>query len=303
MSYATRNNLTISGILLLLIIIGFFWYRSEAKALDEVNLSNDQLQRQLQGDLEVSDTIGQFQVERDSLEQKLVGSSKKLINAKEPTFSLSYINWLIETYGINLDFDFFLNEKKPGKRYTTFVYTLNGEGDYQNFCSLIWYITHNPILYNIKNVNLKRSDKNPDLLNFTVMLEGYSMSEAWESGDDLAMISSRMNWNSEFGYNAFASRYLTKPVVEKPIVTKPVVKPVIPRPSGLIEVEKASLIAIANNKIYLRSKADGKVVSLKVGDRVDRGRLIRINQSMNQAEFEVATSIGTRIIYLKLEYN
>jgi Tfp pilus assembly protein PilO len=301
MSYSKRNNLTITGILLLLVIIGFFWYRSEAQALDEVHQENALLLQQLQGDLEVSDTFGQFKVERDSLEKKLVRSSKKLINAKEPTFSLSYINWLIENYGINLDFDFYLNEKKNGKRYKTFIYTLNGEGDYPNFCSLIWYITKNPILYNIKNVNLKRSDSNPDLLNFTVMLEGYSVSEAWESGDDLAMVSSRLNWYSEFGHNAFASGYFTRPE-PKPVAVKPA-KPRIPRPSGLIDVEKASLIAIANDKIYLRSKASGKVVSLKVGGRVDRGRLMRINQSMNQAEFEVKTSIGTRMIYLKLEYN
>lgn len=301
MTYAKRNNLTISGILVLLTIIGFFWYRSEVKALDELTAQTQQLESRLNEDLQVTDTFGQFQVERDSLEKKLVRSSKKLINAVEPTFSLSYINWLIENYDINLDFDFFLNEKKKGENYQTFVYTLNGEGDYPNFCSLIWYITHNPILYNIKNVTLKRSDKDPNLLNFTVMLEGYSMSEAWESGDDLAMVATHLNWYSEFGYNAFSGRYQAEP---KP-TTAPVArnKPVERKPSGLLDVEKASLIAIANNKVYLRSKSDGKVVSLKVGDRVDGGTLQRINHSMNQAEFEVTSSFGTRTVYLKLEYN
>ena len=88
MTYAKRNNLTISGILVLLTIIGFFWYRSEVKALDELTAQTQQLESRLNEDLQVTDTFGQFQVERDSLEKKLVRSSKKLINAVEPTFSL-----------------------------------------------------------------------------------------------------------------------------------------------------------------------------------------------------------------------
>jgi len=301
MTYAKRNNLTIVGILFVLVIVGFVWYRSEAKALDRVLKEKNELDRQLQEDIETSDTFGQFQVARDSLEQKLVHSSKKLINAKEPTFSLSYINWLIETYNIELDFDFQLNQKKTGKRYTTFVYTLNGEGDYYNFSSLIWYITHNPILYNIRNVDLRRSDNDPDLLHFTVMFEGYSLSEAWESGDDLAMISSRINWNSEFRYDAFSGSRPVRPTPKKE--AKRMARPPKLSSSGLIDVEKASLIAIANHKIYLRAKGSGKVVSLKVGDRVRGGQLARINQTMNQAEFRVSTTTGSRMVYLRLEYN
>ncbi|MFQ5629965.1 MAG: type 4a pilus biogenesis protein PilO [bacterium] len=301
MTYAKRNNLTIAGILIVLVIVAFVWYRSEAKALDRVLRENNELNRQLQDDIQVSDTFGEFQVMRDSLEQKLVHSSKKLINAKEPTFSLSYINWLIETYNIELDFDFQLNQKRTGKRYTTFVYTLNGEGDYHNFSSLIWYITHNPILYNIRNVNLKRSDSKPDLLHFTVMFEGYSLSEAWESGDDLAMVSTKINWDSEFGYDAFSGGRPAPPRPKREAKKK--VSPAKLQSSSLIDVETASLIAIANNKIYLRAKSTGKVVSLKVGDRVRNGQLARINQSLNQAAFRVSTPIGSRMVYLKLEYN
>jgi hypothetical protein len=70
-----------------------------------------------------------------------------------------------------------------------------------------------------------------------------------------------------------------------------------------MDVESASLLAITNESAYLRAK-DGKVVPLKVGDRVRRGKLTRIDQRLNQAEFELETESGSsRLIRLNIEYN
>lgn len=59
-------------------------------------------------------------------------SPKKLLNAEEPAFSLSYINWLIQVHNLDLDFDFYLNDKNPQAEFTAFSYTLNGEGKYRD---------------------------------------------------------------------------------------------------------------------------------------------------------------------------
>lgn len=303
-SYAKRNNLTIIGVLILLSLIGFFWYRSEAKVLDKARGTNIELRRALEEDREVSDTYGLFKLERDSLEKKLEFASKKLIHAQEPTFSLSYINWLIENYGLNLDFDFYLMERKEGKRFTTLVYSLNGEGDYENFCLLIWYLTNNPILYNIRDANLRRSEKNPELLHFSLTLEGYSVSDAWEGAQDLSMISTRVDFASEFGYDIFANgrrRLVSK--AKKPDAEAEAARRRAIENAGLINVQKASLVAIAGDRVYLRDKSSGKVVALNIGDRVRDGVLMAVDQKANRATFELRNGESRRLVYLNLEFN
>ncbi len=305
--YAKRNSLTILAFFLLLSGVGFFWYRSEAKDLERVSGKNKELTMQLRGALEVAETLANVTAERDSLHQLWEKSAKKILNTEEPAFSLSYINWLIRTHNLALDFDFYLNDKKTKNEYTVFTYTLNGEGDYRNFCALVWHMTRNPLLYHIKSVTMRRSDNDPKLVNFIVMFEGYSMNKDWEVKREVAMAATSFNWEAEFSHDAFES--LFPPVIElKPepkLAPKSVVEapPKPKEPPGLVDVETVTLLAITKDKAYLRAK-DGKVVPLKVGDQVRRGRMTRLEPSRNQAEFQLETESGSsRIFQLTIEYN
>jgi len=301
--YAKRNSLTILAVLLLLSGIGFFWYRSEARELKRVSDKNNELNTRLRGSLEVAQTLAIVTTERDSLQKRWENSAKKILNTEEPAFSLSYINWLIRTHDLALDFDFYLNDKKTNNEYTGFSYTLNGEGDYRNFCALVWHMTRNPLLYRIKNVTLKRSENDPKLVNFIIMFEGYSMNKEWEVGSEMTVASLPFNWEMEFGRDAFAS---LMPELPKPKVVvaefKPPPKP--KEPPGLFDVEGAALLAITNDKAYLRAK-DGKVASLKVGDPVrNGGRLTRLDPQRNQVEFMIENENGgSRLVQLNIEYN
>jgi Tfp pilus assembly protein PilO len=300
--YSKRNSLTILAVLVLLTSVGFFWYRQEAKALDEVARKNQQLTAQLRGALEVAETLSSVNTEYDSLGAKWQNAPKKLLNTEEPAFSLSYINWLIRVHNLDIDFDFYLNDRKARNELTAFSYTLNGEGDYRNISSLLWYITHNPILYQIKSVNFKRSEKDPDLLNFVIMFEGYSMNKSWEVGNEVSMVASDFNWEAEFAHDAFAS-LLAKAPEPKFVATAAPPKPKPEEPPNLIDVERASLMAITNEKAYLRAK-DGRVVALRVGERVRHGSLTRLDQQRNQAEFQLESEAGdSRLVRLNIEYN
>ncbi|MGH7597231.1 MAG: hypothetical protein ACREOI_12820 [bacterium] len=305
--YAKRNSLTILAFLLLLSGVGFFWYRSEAKDLERVSGKNKELTTQLRGALEVAETLANVTAERDSLQRLWEESPKKILNTEEPAFSLSYINWLIRTHNLALDFDFYLNDKKNKTEYTVFTYTLSGEGDYRNFCALVWHMTRNPLLYHIKSVTMRRSDNDPKLVSFNVTFEGYSMNKDWEVKQEVAMASTSFNWEAEFRHDSFES--LFPPVIEVKPEPKAAPKPVVEapfkpkEPPGLLDVETATLLAITKDKAYLRAK-DGKVVPLKVGDQVRRGRLARLEPSRNQAEFQLENESGSsRIFQLTIEYN
>ncbi|MDZ7290176.1 MAG: hypothetical protein ONB44_01995 [candidate division KSB1 bacterium] len=305
--YARRNTLTILILLVLLTAMGFLWYRREARELDRVSGKNKQLTMQLRGALEVAETLAKVTAERDSLQVKWQRAPKKILNTQEPAFSLSYINWLIQVHQLDLDFDFYLNEKKTRNEYTVFSYTINGEGSYRNICSLIWYMTHNPLIYQIKSVNFKRSDNDPKLVNFVIMFEGYSMTKEWAVSSEVAMTSPAFNWETEFSWDAFAALLPTvaeaKPVAAVTTSAAPVAPPKPKEPPGLIDAESSTLLAITNDRAYLRAR-DGKVVPLRIGDPVRRGRLTRLNPQRNDVEFELETESGsTRVLRLQIEYN
>lgn len=298
--YAKRNSLTILAFLVLLSGLGFMWYRSEARELAVVNKKNTEMNDQLHGSLEIAETLAKVQHERDSLQAAWEKAPKKILNADEPAFSLSYINWLIRNHNLEIDFDFYLNDKKVQNEFTAISYTLSGEGDYRNICSLLWYITYNPLLYHIKSVNFKRSENNDKLLSFVIMFEGYSMNKDWEVGSELAMASRMLDWETELGYDAFTNLLpveLPKPAfVPRATPLKPQEDP------SLVDVEKATLVAITADQAFVRAR-DGRLVTLKVGDKVRRGSLARLDQQNNYAEFQLEADGVSRSVRLNIEYN
>ncbi|MDZ7268164.1 MAG: hypothetical protein ONB48_09300 [candidate division KSB1 bacterium] len=302
--YARRNSLTLLLLLLVIGGFGFFWQRREAQALAALNQKAQELRQRFSGEMEVAQTLNLAMATRDSLQRLWQNSAKKLIAAEEPAFSLSYINWLIQVHNLNIDFDFYLNEKKPAAEYTAFSYTLNGEGPYRDIFALLWYMTHNPLLYQIKSVNFGRSEQEPRLLRFNLMFEGYSMNKDWEIGSELTLASPQLDWNTEFAFDAFNS-LVPLSAKARTVVTEAVSAPA-PVPADeapeLLDVERATLLAITNNKAYLRG-ADGKIFPLVVGDAVRRGRLTQIDIGRNQVEFEVRSETGMRTLRLNIEYN
>lgn len=304
--YARRNSITLLFILLLISSAGFFWQRREAQALELVADRNKELNLQLRGGLEVAETLVIAQAERDSLQAQWQRSPKKLLNAEEPAFSLSYINWLIQVHNLDLDFDFYLNDKNPQAELTAFSYTLTGEGRYRDIFSLIWYMTHNPLLYQIKSVTFNRSEKDLQTLNFTIMFEGYSMAKDWEISSELTMASPELNWATEFNYDAFNSLVPLAPkpqaVSATPVAARPPQPPPADESPDLLDAEKATLLAITNNKAYLRA-SDGKVFPLTLGGQVRRGKLTQIDQRNNQVAFELRTESGSKVIRLNIEFN
>jgi Tfp pilus assembly protein PilO len=301
--YAKRNRLTIFAVLLLLSGLGYLWYRSAAKDLARVKAQNQSLTQNLRGAEEVTETLEYVKAERDSLQRRWRGAPKKLLNAEEPAFSLSYINWLINQHGLDLDFDFYLNEKKAHTDYTAFSYTLNGEGDYRNICALVWYMTRSPLLYQIKSVTYCRSENDRTLLNFVIQFEGYTVNKDWEVQSEVVMTSPPLDWYSEFEYDAFASMapaaIEAKPaavIVTAPAPSKPAESP------DLFDLEGASLLAIVGDKAYVRAR-NGKVVTMSIGYQVKNGRLTRVDARANQVEFIIETGGSSRIVPMKIEYN
>ncbi len=294
--FAKRNSITLAALWLILLIIGIFWYINDTRSLVAMMKEQVELSSVLKDSQKEIKRLVSIENKYTELNELWLNSDKKIIAADEPAFSLSYINWIMSRNNLPIDFDFTLNSKGKAESHTKFVYTLNGEGSYKNIMRLIWYLTYEPILYQINSINLRRTSKGQDFLQFNIKLQGYSVENDLElDGYSELVPTSQSDLSSH--YDVFNPLIKPKPKIIKREVVIPKLPPKKP---GEINVEKATLKAITNNSIFITDGGDLK--ELKVGDAVYLGKLIGINQSTNEATF-VLTKFGqSQSITLSLDY-
>ena len=100
--YAKRNSITIGLLLLILVSAGFFWYKSESNKLVSLKSKNRELSKSLDGSLEVAETLSSTQEQLQLLSQRWNDAPKVILSVDEPSFSLYYLNWLIENYRLKV---------------------------------------------------------------------------------------------------------------------------------------------------------------------------------------------------------
>lgn len=279
-----RNSITIGLLWLSLIFIGSLWYTKETKQLKKMNIKNKKLSQQLDGSLEVIQTLKSTENKYYLLKQKWDQAPKKILAVEEPSFSLHYLNWLVNKYDLLLDFDFALdNINNNEDDISTFRFTLTGEGSYHDIYHLIWLITKNPLLYQIESFFLRSS---PNLLDFKMEIQGFSLTEKWGVDHKFSLDSMRPVASISLFHDAFKSlRTSQKPKRTANMFYREISKPLSkPKADGLIDVAQSTLQAVANGRAYLKDK-NGKLIGLKVGDKVHLGILKNINQKKSEVEF------------------
>ncbi|MFQ5648518.1 MAG: hypothetical protein ACE5IY_01130 [bacterium] len=299
--FARRNSLTLAIIWILILIVGTFMYLRDANKLVSA----------IDQEKKVSELLSQSQNEvrrltdvesiHEELSKHWQQSPKRIISADEPSFTLSYINWIVSTYNLNIYYDFVLNSKDKTDLVTKFTYTLAGEGPYNDIVQLIWHLTYEPILYIIDTITLTRRQDDFDYVKFAMKLNGFSVDSQSEMTEDLADFSGMQTNALPRQYDIFKALVVPKPIVEvKKTPPKPRPKPQLPkRKPGEIDVQKASLKAVTSGSVFMADES-GTVKELKVGDSVYLGRLVRINQQRNEAEFMLTKFGKTERIILTI---
>ena len=294
--FAKRNSITLAALWLILLIIGVFWYINDTRSLVAMMKDQVELSSALKESQKEIKRLVTIEKKHSELNDRWLISEKKIISADEPAFSLSYINWIMSRNNLPIDFDFTLNSKRKEKNHTTFVYTLNGEGSYNNIMRLIWYLTYEPILYQINSISLRRTSKGQDFLIFNIKLRGYSVENELEL-DGYSELTATLQTDIESHHDIFNP--LVKP--QPKIVKREVVKPTLPpKKPGEVNVEKATLKVVTNNSIFITD--GGGLKELKVGDAVYLGKLIGINQGTNEATFVITKFGRSQSITLALDY-
>ena len=258
----------------------------------------------MDGSLEIVEALNTVEEQHNKLNNAWKQSPKKLISANEPSFSLYYLNWLINNYDINLDFDFILNTLNNEGEITTFRFTLHGDGPYRDIYRLIMLLTENPLLYKVETFHFKHNKEDPNLLNFSLQICGFSLPKEWNIESDFSLDNIKPVSTSDFFHDAFKPIYVRRePSKSTNMFSKKVEKQSAPKPvdDGLVDIEKASLQAVANGQVYLKD-AKGELITLKEGDKVHLGRLWKINQKKSEIEFTIDKDGVAKKITLGLGY-
>jgi hypothetical protein len=301
--YAKRNTITIGILWVLLLAIGIFWYSKENKKTKLLKVKQKQLSQQLDGSLEIARTLEKVEQEYRLLREKWELSPKQIIAADEPSFSLSYLNWLVNKYNVPLEFDFELKNISVNGDILTFSFQLRGEGSYNDLYRLVWFLAQNPLLYQIESFLIKQSRNSNNLIEFSLQIKGFSSTQKLDSGQEFSFDSIRpVTQNIQF-YDAFKPIYRVQPATrtdnmfrrQMPRITPKLVDP------GLINIEEATLQAVTNDRAYLKDR-NGKLVSLKIGDKVRYGRMQSINYKKSEVEFLLEQHGSTQKVTLGLGY-
>jgi len=297
--YAKRNTITVGILLALLLIIGLFWNSRESKKINKLKEKNIELRKQLDGSLEIIQALEAVESEHRVLTEKWNHASKQIIAAEEPSFSLHYLNWIVNKYQIPLEFDFELKNIKNNGDILTFSFLISGEGSYHDLYRLIWFITENPILYKIESFSLKKTRDHDNLLDFSIQIEGFSLVQKLGSGQEFSFDTMKPVVERIQFHDAFKSLYpIQKPTPRSTFVRREIPK-VKPKPidPALIDIERATLQAVANGRAYVKDNK-GKLITMKVGDKVRFGILRSINQTKSEIEFVLDKDGSSKTVIL-----
>ena len=293
--FAKRNSLTLAVVWLMLLTVGIVWYTKDARQLVDVLEQEKKIKKSLATSQAQIARLTQVETMHEKLSEQWSDSPKRIISAEEPAFTLSYINWIVSSNELDIYYDFVLNEKIKSGDYTKFVYTLTGEGTYNDINKMIWCLTYEPILYKINNITLRRSNENSELLRFNLKLQGFTVESQIETAEDFNHVglSSIDDYQDQHDIFEPLVRLATAKRSDRLRNALP------PKQPGQIDVEKASLKAVTNNSVFL-SEGNTGLIELKVGDEVYLGRLIDINQEVNEAQFLINKSGKSQRITLRI---
>ena len=285
--FAKRNSLTLGAIWLALLLGGIFWYAKDARTLMEVMQERKQYAAAVEKSQSQIERMTQIETLYKQLQEKWYHSPKRIVAAEEPAFTLSYLNDIVSSNDLDINYDFVLNDQNRSGDYKKFTYTLTGEGSYEDINELIWCLAYQPVVYKINNITLNRTQDNSDKLKFNMRLQGFTLVGDSETGMELTQPEMSLARIFEPQYNIFKPLLARTQLTEK---RQRLEKPRLPaKLPGQIDVEKSKLKAVTPNSVFL-SEGNG-LVELAVGDAVYLGKLVKINQSANEAEF-ILTKFG-----------
>lgn len=271
MSYAVRN--TIILLVTLFIIIGLGAAYSQIYLKNKINDLENELGAK-QSDLNSKQNINADYAELITTYEAALGVienyDKVLYESNKPDNVFDFLNKINEFEGNKVFFDFVYSDSIPDNQYGILESSIVGFGGYDAVVDFINSIEHSQLLNKVSEVVISppRAEDDINDVNFSFILESYYQKTAIldSTGTEYAILK-----DSEI--STFNPLY-------------PLILPSIPNNTeGLINVNSARIIGVTGSRVFLSES--GKVISLKVGDKVYLGYLESIDIQQKKATFNL----------------
>ena len=271
MSYAVRNTIILLVTLFLILGLGFAYYKfymeGRIESLQqEVQTKRDDYRskQNINDDFEALNDTYQAAIEIVSNYDKALYPSSKSDDV------YNYLNQINEEGGNRIFFDFVYNDSTPDAQYGIIESSVSGYGNYSALTDFVNRIENSQLLNKVTAFSISpgRSDDDLNDVNFSFDLESFYQKQAIL---DSLITDYKIVLDSEIStYNPFY----------------PLIQSTVPENTeGLIDIELGRLVGITGNRVFMIS--EGKVISLKVGDRVYLGTLSSINLNEKSATFNL----------------
>ncbi|MBO6524406.1 MAG: hypothetical protein JJ971_11305 [Balneolaceae bacterium] len=271
MSYAVRNTIILLVTLFLIAGSGLgytkFYLEGEITSLqEEVNRKQQDLNSKQNINNEFTELNERYQTALQVIENY----DKALYLSNKPDDVYDFLNTINEDGGNQIFFDFIYSDSIPDNQYGIINSSISGFGEYDALMSFINKIENSQLLNKINDVTISpgRQDDGENSVTFSFGMESYyEKTQLFDSTSLGVRIVENQNLSS------FNPLY---PLIQSSLP---------PNEEGLVSVQSARIVGITANRVFLSQ--GGRVVSLKVGDRVYLGYLSSIDLENKTATFEL----------------
>ncbi len=272
MSYAIRNTLILLTTLLLILGLGFsyskFFLESKVEDLQSslTNKQNDFSSKQ-----DINSQFTELNSRYEAALEVMGNYDKIMYPTNKPDDVYDFLNRVNTEGGYQISFDFIYSDSVPNNEYGVLQSSIAGFGDYAALTDFINRIEHSQLLNKVSELNIAPARQEDDLrmVNFSFSLE--SFYEKTSLFDSVGAVSTIILDEEISTYNPIYP--LIQPSIEANL-------------EGLTDVRSSRLIGMTSSRIFIRNQT-GRIISLKLGDRVYLGTLADIDLENNTATFNL----------------
>lgn len=272
MSYALRNTLVLTAVLLVLSGLGWGWLNfTYGESLER--LDKDVAKKEIRlKELEV--ILADYDYMQDKLNQTLRRWEfypKTLLPEKSVHETYRYLE-TISSRRAGFDYEFKLSGISQSEDVIIANYQLKGNGNYRNINRFIQFLEKSKPMYKIESLQLTRSASgqgSDNDIRVTLKFKGMFVSGDKEEliKDDDPFILSSSNFSTR--YDPFRPSVLNK---------------LPPNKENLLVVESARVIAILKGLAYIQDQG-GNMLTMRVGDRIYLGLIEKIDLKKSEVVF------------------
>lgn len=272
MSYAVRNTIILLVTLFLIIGLGYgyskFYLESKLQnyELDLANKKNDLNSKQ-----SINNQFEELSATYEKALAVINNYDKILYPSNKPDKVFDFLNKINEDGGNRIFFDYVFNDSIPDNQYGVIESSVSGFGNYSSLVSFINKIENSQLLNKVSNVTISpaRTDDGVNDVNFNLTLNSYyQKSQLFDSTKTTLIVKEKEGVST---YNPLF----------------PLIQNTLPaNEDGLVNVEGTRIVGITANRVFVIGQ-EGKVISLKVGDKVYLGYLSSLDLKNKRATFNL----------------